>query len=151
MSGGRREFLKSVAETSLAGIATAAGASGVAGAATGATVGVAPAWRRTQSSGSHDMPRGMTLLSIRSEHGDTLGVKTDRGILDVRRASLALRLAAPLTLDELLQQGGAPELAQLAAAAQKGRHADSLFVDEAQITHGRLFVNPGKIVCIGLN
>src|SRR5271168_2475014 len=129
MSGSRREFLKSAAETSLAGIATAAGivtTAGTAGAATGAAVGPAPARRRRRSSASHDMPRGMTLLSIRSEHGDTLGVKTDRGILDVRRASLALHRAVPLTLDDLLQQGGAPELAQLAAAAQKARHADSL-------------------------
>jgi hypothetical protein len=151
MSSGRRDFLKSAAETALAGIATAAGAAGIAGAATGAAVGAAPARRRRHSSASHDMPRGMTLLSIRSEHGDTLGVKTDRGILDVRRASLALHLAVPLTLDDLLQQGGAPELAHLAAAAQKARHADSLYVDEAQITHGRLFAEPGKIVCIGLN
>lgn len=97
------------------------------------------------------MPRGMTLLSIRSEHGDTLGVKTDRGILDVRRASLALHLPVPLTLDDLLQEGGASELAHLVATARTSRHTDSLYVDEAQITHGRLFAEPGKIVCIGLN
>src|SRR5579863_9100211 len=157
MSSSRREFLKGAAETSLAGIATAAGiasGAGTAGAAAGATagaVGAAPARRRRHSSASHDMPRGMTLLSIRSEHGDTLGVKTDRGILDVRRASLALHVAVPLTLDDLLQQGGASELAQLATAAQKARHSDRLYVDKAQITHGRLFANPGKIICIGLN
>src|SRR5271168_3824443 len=128
MSSSRREFLKGAAETSLAGIATAAGiatTAGAAGADTGAAVGAVPA-RRRRHSASHDMPRGMTLLSIRSEHGDTLGVKADRGILDVRRAALALHLTVPLTLDDLLQQGGAPELAQLAAAAQKARHADSL-------------------------
>jgi 2-keto-4-pentenoate hydratase/2-oxohepta-3-ene-1,7-dioic acid hydratase in catechol pathway len=158
MSSSRREFLKGVAETSLAGIAaaggiaTTAGVAGAAsGAATGAAVGAVPKRRRRQSSAAHDMPRGMTLLSIRSDHGDTLGVKTDRGILDVRRASLALHRAVPLTLDDVLQQGGAPELAQLVAAAQKARHADSLYVDEARITHGRLFANPRKIVCIGLN
>jgi len=97
------------------------------------------------------MPRGMTLLSLRSDHGDTLGVKTDRGILDVRRASLALHLPAPLTLDDLLQQGGAPELSHLVEAVKVSRHAGSLHLDEAQITHGRLFSEPGKIVCIGLN
>src|ERR1700733_6731288 len=127
MSSSRREFLKSTAGTSLAGIAAVAGiatTTGIAGAATGAPVGAAPARRRRRSSDSHDMPRGMTLLSIRSEHGDTLGVKTGGGVLDVRRAS---------------------------PAAQNARRADRLFVDEAQITHGRLFANPGKIVCIGLN
>jgi 2-keto-4-pentenoate hydratase/2-oxohepta-3-ene-1,7-dioic acid hydratase in catechol pathway len=144
MTTSRREFLQGAAGTSLAGIATAAGA---AGAARGAV----PARRRKRSAASHEMPRGMTLLSIRSQHGDTLGVKTDRGILDVRRASLALRHPVPLTLDDLLQDGGAPELAHLVAAAQKSRPAESLYVDEAQITYGRLFAEPGKIVCIGLN
>jgi 2-keto-4-pentenoate hydratase/2-oxohepta-3-ene-1,7-dioic acid hydratase in catechol pathway len=148
----RREFLKSAAGTSLAGIAAVAGATGSAtGAATGTAAGAAPARRRRRSAASHEMPRGMTLLSIRSEHGDTLGVKTDRGILDVRRASLALHLPVALTLDDLLQEGGAAELTGLVAAAQKSPHAASLYVEEAQITHGRLFAEPGKIVCIGLN
>src|ERR1700674_2582066 len=101
MTTSRREFLKGAAVTSLAGIATAAGASGAG--ATGAATGAVPARRRKRSAASHEMPRGMTLLSIRSQQGDTLGVKTDRGILDVRRASLALRHPVPLTLDDLLQ------------------------------------------------
>src|SRR3984957_7666052 len=148
MKNSRREFMKSAAGTSLAGIATAAAAAGsIAGPATGA----APELRRKRSVAPHEMPRGMTLLSMRSEHGDTLGVKTDRGILGVRRASLALHHPVPLTLDDLGQEGGAPELAHLVAAAQKSPHADRLYVDEAQITHGRLFAEPGKIICIGLN
>src|ERR1700691_1281431 len=144
METSRRDFLMGAAGTSFAGIATAAGSSGAATAPT-------PARRRKRSAEPHEMPRGMTLLSIRSEHGDTLGVKTDRGILDVRRASLALHLPVPLTLDDLLQEGGASELAHLVATARTSRHTDSLYVDEAQITHGRLFAEPGKIVCIGLN
>ncbi len=147
MRNSRREFLKDVAGTSLGGIAAAAGATA---AATGGN-DLRPTRRRKRSVASQEMPRGMTLLSIRSEHGDTLGVKTDRGILDVRGASLALHLSVPLTLDDLLQEGGAPELAHLVAAARKSRRANSLYLDEAQITHGRLFAEPGKIVCIGLN
>jgi len=147
MKNSRREFMKSAAGTSLAGIATLA----AAGSTAGYTTDAAPARRLKRSAATHEMPRGMTLLSMRSEHGDTLGVKSDRGILDVRRASLALHHPVPLTLDDLLQEGGALELTGLIAAAQKSRRADSLYVDEAQITHGRLFADPGKIVCIGLN
>jgi 2-keto-4-pentenoate hydratase/2-oxohepta-3-ene-1,7-dioic acid hydratase in catechol pathway len=142
MNDSRRDFLMGAAGATLAAAAASAAA---------ADTGALPARRRKRSSATNEMPRGMTLLAIRSAYGDTLGVKTDHGILDVRRASLALHLPAPLTLDDLLQQGGAPELAQLVAAAQKSRHADSLYVDEATITHGRLFTDPGKIVCIGLN
>ena len=148
MKNDRREFLRCVAGTSLAGLATAPAATG---STAGAATGTAPAQRCKRSGAPHGMPRGMTLLSIRSEHGDTLGVKTDRGILDVRRASLALHLPVPLTLDDLLQEGGAPELTHLVAAAQASPHGASLFVEEARITHGRLFAEPGKIVCIGLN
>src|SRR5580658_7769576 len=139
MTNNRREFL--VAMTAAAGTAGVTTAGGL----------VAPTPRRRRPAGSEAMPRGMTLLSIRSEQGDTLGIKTDRGILDVRRASLSLHLPAPLTLDELLQEGGAAELSHLLAAAKGSRHADALYLDEAQITHGRLFSEPGKIVCIGLN
>jgi 2-keto-4-pentenoate hydratase/2-oxohepta-3-ene-1,7-dioic acid hydratase in catechol pathway len=144
MNNSRREFLQVAAGSSLAGIAAAAGAAAAA-------PDPVPARRRAHTAAPHDMPRGMTLLSIRSQHGDTLGVKTERGVLDVRRASLELHHPAPLTLDELLQDGGAAELTQLAAAAQKAPHAERLYVEEAQITHGRLFADPGKIICIGLN
>jgi 2-keto-4-pentenoate hydratase/2-oxohepta-3-ene-1,7-dioic acid hydratase in catechol pathway len=145
--GGRREFLKAAAGASLAGVAIAATGARASLKDDDATL----TRRRKRSAMAGEMPRGMTLLSIRSKYGDTLGVKTDRGILDVRRATLALHLPVPLTLDDLLQQGGAPELARLVAAAQKSRRTDNLYVDEAQITHGRLFADPGKIVCIGLN
>jgi 2-keto-4-pentenoate hydratase/2-oxohepta-3-ene-1,7-dioic acid hydratase in catechol pathway len=145
--GGRREFLKAAAGASLAGAALAA---------SGASAGVNDAaarltGQRKRSAVADGMPLGMTLLSIRSQDADTLGVKTDRGILDVRRASHALHLPVPLTLDDLLQQGGASELTRLVAVAPKSRHADGLYVDEARIAHGRLFADPGKIVCIGLN
>jgi 2-keto-4-pentenoate hydratase/2-oxohepta-3-ene-1,7-dioic acid hydratase in catechol pathway len=146
MNNSRRKFLAGAAAgASLAGVAAAAASA----AASDTEVGLARRLKRSPA--SNEMPRGMTLLSIRSSNGDTLGVKTDHGILDVRRASLALRLPVPLTLDALLQDGGAAEVAQLVAAARKSRHADSLYVDESTITHGRLFADPGKIVCIGLN
>lgn len=37
------------------------------------------------------------------------------------------------------------------ASAQSSPQAKSAVVDESAITYGRLFTNPGKIVCIGLN
>lgn len=144
MNASRREFLQSAAGTSLAGIATSAGA-------TGAAPSLSPAQSGKRSPAPPDMPRGLTLLSMRSEQGDSLGVKTDRGILNVRRAALALHLAVPLTLDALLQEGGAHELSHLVATAQATRHTDNLYVDESHITYGRLFTSPGKIICIGLN
>ena len=99
-----------------------------------------------------DMPRGLTLVSIKQrDGGETLGVKTARGILDVAAASHALGLAAPLTLEAMLTAGSAPALTALVTAASASSKADGAVLDEGKITHGRLFTNPSKIICVGLN
>jgi 2-keto-4-pentenoate hydratase/2-oxohepta-3-ene-1,7-dioic acid hydratase in catechol pathway len=117
------------------------------------TVGVAAASRASSYSGPHEMATGVTLLSIRgADAAETLGVKLDGDqVLDVRKASQLLGMAAPLTLEELLREGNASALTRLVAAARGSRRARPATVKEAAITFGRLFTNPGKIVCIGLN
>jgi 2-keto-4-pentenoate hydratase/2-oxohepta-3-ene-1,7-dioic acid hydratase in catechol pathway len=102
-------------------------------------------------SGPHEMPKGLTLLSISNADGtETLGIKTAGGVIDVRNASRLLGIPAPLTLDELLRDGNAAGLSKIAAAGGSAKAKPAL-LDEAHITFGRLFKNPGKIVCIGLN
>jgi 2-keto-4-pentenoate hydratase/2-oxohepta-3-ene-1,7-dioic acid hydratase in catechol pathway len=106
---------------------------------------------RKPYSGPHEMPRGLTLLAIRGADGrETLGVKTDAGILDVAATAQALNMQAPLTLHQMLNEGSAPELTALVKAAAAS-HAKVTHLDESRITFGRLFTNPGKIVCVGLN
>ncbi len=103
--------------------------------------------------GPHEMPTNVTLLSIQNADGsETLGVKLDHGtVLDVRKASHLLGIAAPVTLEELLRGGNARGLDKLVAAAKTSPKAKAARVNESDITFGRLFTNPGKIVCIGLN
>lgn len=102
-------------------------------------------------SGPHEMPKGLTLLSIANADGsETLGIKTARGVIDVRKAAQLLRIQAPLTLDDLLRDGNAAALSKIAAAGDSAKLKPAL-LDEAGIKHGKLFANPGKIVCIGLN
>lgn len=94
----------------------------------------------------------LTLLSIRNDDGsETLGVKSDTGIIDVRRAAAALAIAAPLTLDQLLQEERGADLERLIAAVRASDKAKTLLRNEADITYGRLFRKPGKILCVGLN
>jgi len=101
--------------------------------------------------GPHRLPRNLTALSIKQKDGrETLGVKTESAVIDVAVASRLLNMEAPLTLEELLREGNAAGLAALVAAAASPRAAPAL-LDEASIVHGRLFVNPGKIICVGLN
>jgi 2-keto-4-pentenoate hydratase/2-oxohepta-3-ene-1,7-dioic acid hydratase in catechol pathway len=103
--------------------------------------------------GPHELPTHVTLLSMRNPDGsETLGVKIDENrVIDVRRARQSLDIAVPLTLEELLKDGNATGLNRLIAAAQTSRRAKDAVVKESSITFGRLFRNPGKIVCIGLN
>lgn len=100
-------------------------------------------------SGPHEMPRGLTLLSIAQADGaETLGIKTGSSVIDVRAASRLLSIPAPLTMEELLREGNAAGLARIAAG---GAQVEPALLDEAGITYGRLFTHPGKIVCVGLN
>ena len=104
-------------------------------------------------SGPHELPTNVTLLCMRNADGsETLGVKSsDDTVLDVRKASQLLGIPAPLTLEELLREGNARGLNRLGAAARASGRASAATMQESAITFGRLFTNPGKIVCIGLN
>jgi 2-keto-4-pentenoate hydratase/2-oxohepta-3-ene-1,7-dioic acid hydratase in catechol pathway len=94
----------------------------------------------------------MTLLSIANSDGtETLGVKTGESVIDVRKASQLLNVPSALTLEHLLQEGSASQLKKLVDAVQSCPLAKTAIIPEGGITYGRLFTNPGKIICIGLN
>jgi 2-keto-4-pentenoate hydratase/2-oxohepta-3-ene-1,7-dioic acid hydratase in catechol pathway len=132
----RRSFMKT------AGLTTVATASAVA-------LGAPNEAAAQPYTGPHELPRGLTLLAMKQKDGaETLGVKTENGVLDVAKANAALKMNAPLTLEDLLASGNAPALTALIRAAATNKE---LFADESQITFGRLFTNPSKIVCVGLN
>jgi 2-keto-4-pentenoate hydratase/2-oxohepta-3-ene-1,7-dioic acid hydratase in catechol pathway len=134
----RRDFIK----TAAAGVGAATlGTAGAAQAAAGPGAG--------SSAGPHQMPRGLTLLSmVQADGSETLGVKLASGVLDVAQAGKALKIDAPVTLESLLASGNATSLEQLISAAKDRK---DLLKDEASIKFGRLFTDPGKIVCVGLN
>jgi 2-keto-4-pentenoate hydratase/2-oxohepta-3-ene-1,7-dioic acid hydratase in catechol pathway len=125
---------------------------GIAGA-TGASAAIDKNATASKYGGPHEMPTNVTLLCIRHPDGaETLGVKLDGdAVLDVRKASQLLGVTAPLTLEELLKEGNARGLNELIAAARTSGRVKAAVVQESSVTFGRLFSNPGKIVCIGLN
>jgi 2-keto-4-pentenoate hydratase/2-oxohepta-3-ene-1,7-dioic acid hydratase in catechol pathway len=138
----RRTFLKTTAAAAAAlAAAPRRGAARTAGGAGG------------RYDGPHEMPSNVTLLAMLNADGtETLGVKLDaETVLDVRQASRLLGMSAPLTLEELLREGNSRGLGALLAAARASPTARPALIRESTITFGRLFVNPGKIVCIGLN
>lgn len=99
----------------------------------------------------YGMARGLTLLTMRRNGEYVLGVKTDKGILDVPQAAKLLHMQAPATMDDLLQNGKGPSLNALVGTALKSNAAGKAFVKEGTIQYGPAVTRPEKIICIGLN
>jgi 2-keto-4-pentenoate hydratase/2-oxohepta-3-ene-1,7-dioic acid hydratase in catechol pathway len=134
----RRKFLQT---TTLLGAGLMAAGASTAQAATVDT--------KKPYKGPHKMVANAKILSIMNADGaETLGVVTDRGVIDIRATARKLKIDAPYTLDELLQQGNADAFQKVLKGAAK---SGVPLLDESKITYGRLFVNPSKIICVGLN
>lgn len=107
------------------------------------------------STEARGMARGLTLLNIlpNSRPGAEcrLGVKTEKGILDVNEAAKILHMHAPATIDDLLQNEDGPSLNALVDAAAKSPAARKAFLKEETIEYGPVVTRPEKIVCVGLN
>jgi 2-keto-4-pentenoate hydratase/2-oxohepta-3-ene-1,7-dioic acid hydratase in catechol pathway len=97
------------------------------------------------------MPRGLTMLTMRRDGQFRLGVKTGSGVLDVTEAATWLRMHAPSSMDDLLQNEDGPSLNALVAAALQSGHCKQAFLDERSIAYGPVVTRPEKIVCVGLN
>ncbi len=133
----RRDFLKG------AGIAAAIAAT------SGLTVGQVEA--QPVKTNERGMAHGLTLLTIRRNGEYLLGVKTDKGILDVPQAAKLLNMHAPATMDDLLQKEEGPSLNALVDAALKSSAASTTFAKESTIEYGPAVTRPEKIICVGLN
>src|SRR5215831_17023485 len=100
---------------------------------------------------SRGMARGLTVLNIRRNGKDSLGVKTDKGILDAQEAARLLHMHTPTNIDDLLQNEDGPSLNVLVDAAMKSSSARAAFIKEEGIEYGPIVTHPEKIVCVGLN
>lgn len=151
----RRQFLMNTGALGL-GIAASGGIPSASGAAVDTHPGVGPlaaAGEAPTSAGRPDaiLP-AVTMLSMRHATGarETLGIKFDDGVFDVAQVSGLLGLPAPQTLEQLLREGTWSQIEALIAETRSSKLTQAL-VPESSITYGRLFANPGKIVCVGLN
>jgi 2-keto-4-pentenoate hydratase/2-oxohepta-3-ene-1,7-dioic acid hydratase in catechol pathway len=88
----------------------------------------------------------MKLLTYRADGGLKSGIATDKGVIDVAAAGLALGVDAPIAVADLADGTG-----KLQALIDKVKGDESWLHDESGLTLGPCVSNPGKIVCIGLN
>src|SRR5882762_5614310 len=141
----RRNFLK------------LAGAAGIGAAAAPRALGAVQAKSRTVAArgngnaGPKELPRNMTFCTLRRDGRYVLGVRTQRGVLDVEKAGKALRRPAPTTMDELLQGTDVQALKALVDAAVANGAAKAAFVPEEQAPFGPVVTNPEKFIMLGYN
>jgi 2-keto-4-pentenoate hydratase/2-oxohepta-3-ene-1,7-dioic acid hydratase in catechol pathway len=97
------------------------------------------------------LAQGLTLLTMRRGGEYRLGVKLAPGILDVAEAAKTLKMYAPATMDDLLQNEDGPSLNALVERATKSLEVNKAFLSEKEIEFGPVVTRPQKIVCVGLN
>jgi len=100
-----------------------------------------------------DQPRlrNIDVTTMVTAQGPGLGVRTQRGVLDVAGAERDLRQGLPTTVTALIEgRGNLRALAALLADGAAKAPARRL-VPEAQVKFGVIVDNPGKIICVGLN
>jgi 2-keto-4-pentenoate hydratase/2-oxohepta-3-ene-1,7-dioic acid hydratase in catechol pathway len=141
MKQDRRTFLKS---TGLAGVAVAA--AGLPAATAAHAQVTAPA------SGPTDLPKGLTFATLRGPDGYGLGLRTDRGVLNVAAAEREFREGAPTTIDAVFKGSGDNSgLNRLVAKARTSATPERYFIPIEKVAFGPCVTQPEKIVCVGLN
>lgn len=135
MTHNRRTFLKA---TVLAGAATATAT---------AVPSVRPAHAQRTTTGPQPMARNFVFTTIRRPNGYGLGVRTDRGVVDVAAAEQDLREGAPLTITDVFEGKG--DLAGLRRLVEKAGDRHIIALDK--VSFGPCVTHPEKIICVGLN
>ncbi|WP_159881048.1 fumarylacetoacetate hydrolase family protein [Paenibacillus puerhi] len=94
----------------------------------------------------------MKLVTFEQAGAYKLGVKTDRGILDVAKAAAVSGLEGiPTDVHEVIE-GGASAIAALQALVDRSSEGDvACWLDEAKLQLGPCVTRPNKIICVGLN
>lgn len=110
------------------------------------------AQRKTKSRPTRSMrARNMTFCTLAGRDGGTLGLRTERGILDVARASRQFRIKAPEDIHAVIEGADCVPLMKLAERVLGDKRGKNVLVPELRARFGPAVPRPGKIICVGLN
>lgn len=94
----------------------------------------------------------MQLLHFRIDGQTKLGVRTERGIVDIEAAAAKFGASGAVPKDALEAiEGGGAALSTLGGLADAALSAGGTLLPESGITFAPCVTRPNKIVCIGLN
>ena len=88
----------------------------------------------------------MKLINFKVEEQVRLGIKTEKGIMDVEQAATSLSLELPTTMEQVIA-GGDKALSQLAELTKLEFPA----ISEEALVYAPCITQPEKIICVGLN
>lgn len=95
--------------------------------------------------------RNMTFCTLRTSEGTSLGVKSDRGIVDVAKASALFRIKAPNDIHAVIEGADCAPLARLVDKVLSDPRGKAALVSEAKAKFAPVVPRPEKILCVGLN
>ncbi|MDB5621127.1 fumarylacetoacetate hydrolase family protein [Tardiphaga sp.] len=97
-----------------------------------------------------EVARNMTLAMLQTPQGLSLGVRTDKGIVNVSAAAEAFKLDAPASTDEVIS--GDYDAAALKGVIDKAKAAGGKYlIAEKAAIFAPCVTEPSKILCVGLN
>ena len=131
-------------------------AMGVTAGATATGVSVASSNERPQPDrherrADPDLPRGLTLGTIRVDNQWRLAAKTEGGVLDVLGAAQALGIEVPHTIDEMFRSGGGGALEAVVQKASASARTRNYIRAMSELTFGPCLLEPEKILMVGYN
>ena len=88
----------------------------------------------------------MKLINFKVEEQVRLGIKTEKGIMDVEQAATSLSLELPTTMEQVIA-GGDKALSQLAELTK----LEFPTISEEELVYAPSITQPEKIICVGLN
>jgi 2-keto-4-pentenoate hydratase/2-oxohepta-3-ene-1,7-dioic acid hydratase in catechol pathway len=94
--------------------------------------------------------RNMTFCTLAGS-GGTLGLRTERGILDVAQASRRFGLKAPTDIHAVIEGADCAPLKKLAEMALADKRGRRMLISESRARFAPAVPRPGKIICVGLN
>ena len=95
--------------------------------------------------------RNMTFCTLAGSQGPTLGLRTERGILDVAKASALFRIRAPADIHAIIDGADCAPLVKLRDKALSDPRGKSVLVAETRARYAAVVPRPEKILCVGLN
>jgi 2-keto-4-pentenoate hydratase/2-oxohepta-3-ene-1,7-dioic acid hydratase in catechol pathway len=91
------------------------------------------------------------LVTIQTNNENHLGVKTDRGILNVTAAARSGKGSSlPVTVHELIE-GGAAARQAVESLVREAESDSAAWLDADSVVYGPCVTRPEKLICVGLN